>query len=398
MSFLSDLFEGNFGNLGTDISHAPSSLAAHPDEIAELAGGAALVAAPFLLPEIGAALGVGGLAEGAVDVGGAALASEGGLAADLGIADIGAAAEGATGATLAGESAPFLAADTLDFGGALGAAGEFGSLEAGAGGEFGSMLPESSSLASLSSDASGFNIPGETFVQGAGVSDLPAGATVSDVPAGAGAAPDLTVTQSADPWAGVRGVNDMTGVAAAKDTGITGMLGDALSSPWTKLAAGVAPLALTLGMGQQQLPAGAQALQNQALQMQQSGLTDLSNARQGILNQGQTAQLAKLRQDSTNRWRQALFNQGVQDPSKDARWPQIADAIDQEVTVATGQMIQQNITNALAETGQAAQALTAIANMQMKADSDFTNALIGATKSLGLAAGLSSQKTITVSG
>jgi len=132
--------------------------------------------------------------------------------------------------------------------------------------------------------------------------------------------------------------------------------------------------------------------------MQQSGLTDLSNARQGILNQGQTAQLAKLRQDSTNRWRQALFNQGVQDPSKDARWPQIADAIDQEVTVATGQMIQQNITNALAETGQAAQALTAIAQMQMKADSDFTNALIGATKSLGLAAGLSSQKTITVSG
>ncbi len=397
MSFLTDLFEGNFDNLGTDISHAPSSLAAHPDEIAELAGGAALVAAPFLLPEIGAALGVGGLAEGAIDVGGAALASEGGLAADLGIADIGAAAEGATGATLAGESAPFLAADTLDFGGALGAAGEFGSLEAGTGGEFGSMLPESSSLASLSSDASGFNIPGETFVQPGDVV-TPAGATVSDVPAGAGAAPsaDLNVTQAADPWAGIRGVNDMTGVAAAKDTGITGMLGDALSSPWTKLAAGVAPLALTLGMGQQQLPAGAQALQNQALQMQQSGLTDLSNARQGILNQGQTAQLAKLRQDSTNRWRQTLFNQGVQDPSKDARWPYIADAIDQEVTVATGQMIQQNITNALAETGQAAQALTAIAQMQMKADSDFTNALIGATKSLGLAAGLSSVPKISI--
>ncbi len=396
MSLLSDLFEGNWDNLGTDISHAPSSLAAHPEEIGELAGGAALIAAPFLVPEIGAALGVGGLAEGAVDVGGAALASEGGLAADLGIADIGAAAEGATGATLAGESAPFLAADTLDFGGALGAAGEFGSLEAGAGGEFGSMLPESSSLASLGSDASGFNIPGETFVQPGDVV-TPAGATVSDVPAGAGAAPsaDLNVTQAADPWAGIRGVNDMTGVAASEG-GIVNSLGG-----WGNIAkwglAG-APLALALGMGEAKLPAGAQALQGQALQMQQSGLTDLSNARQGILNQGQTAQLAKLRQDSTNRWRQALFNQGVQDPSKDARWPQIADAIDQEVTVATGQMIQQNITNALAETGQAAQALTAIAQMQMKADSDFTNALIGATKSLGLAAGLSSQKTITVSG
>ena len=42
MSFLTDLFEGNFGNLGTDITHAPSSLAAHPTEIAELLGAAAL--------------------------------------------------------------------------------------------------------------------------------------------------------------------------------------------------------------------------------------------------------------------------------------------------------------------------------------------------------------------
>src|SRR5712691_4923594 len=172
MSFLSDLFEGNFDNLGTDISHAPSSLAAHPAEIGELAGGAALIAAPFLLPEIAGALGTGALAEGAIDVGGAALAEEGGtLAADLGIGDIGAAAGAATAETAAGEAAPFLAADTLDFGGALGAAGDFASLGgaggefASLGGEFGSSLPESSSLASLSSDASGFNIPGETFVQ-----------------------------------------------------------------------------------------------------------------------------------------------------------------------------------------------------------------------------------------
>src|SRR5215469_6165927 len=43
MSFFSDLFEGNFGNLGTDIVDAPSSLINHPDELAETLGGAALI-------------------------------------------------------------------------------------------------------------------------------------------------------------------------------------------------------------------------------------------------------------------------------------------------------------------------------------------------------------------
>src|SRR6266699_3873561 len=56
MSFFSDLFEGNWGNLGTDITHAPSSFANHPEEWAEVAGAGALIAAPFLIPEIGAGL------------------------------------------------------------------------------------------------------------------------------------------------------------------------------------------------------------------------------------------------------------------------------------------------------------------------------------------------------
>ena len=47
MSFLSDLLEGNTGNLWTDIEHAPSSLAAHPEQIAELAAGAGAVALPL---------------------------------------------------------------------------------------------------------------------------------------------------------------------------------------------------------------------------------------------------------------------------------------------------------------------------------------------------------------
>jgi hypothetical protein len=40
LSFFTDLFKGNFGNLGTDVEHAPESLIKHPDELAETVGGA----------------------------------------------------------------------------------------------------------------------------------------------------------------------------------------------------------------------------------------------------------------------------------------------------------------------------------------------------------------------
>jgi hypothetical protein len=140
-------------------------------------------------------------------------------------------------------------------------------------------------------------------------------------------------------------------------------------------------------MGEQQLPSAATASQNQALQLQQLGLTNLAQAQAGQLNAGQTAQLATLKQDRTNQWLQTLYNQGVVDPTKDTRWPQIQAVIDREVTAATATMIQQNITNALAETGQASATLNQIAQLQMQSDQNFTNNLINATKALGLAAG-----------
>jgi hypothetical protein len=173
-------------------------------------------------------------------------------------------------------------------------------------------------------------------------------------------------------------------------------LGDVVNSPWTRLALGAAPLALTLGMGQPGIPPQAQALQGQALALQQTGLQQLSQANAGILNAGQTATLAKMQTDLTNQWRQTLFNQDVTDPTKDTRWPQIEGLIDAQVTQQTATLIQQNITNALAETGQASQALLSIAQMQMQADQNFTNNLIGATKSLGLVAGLNSGTTIKI--
>ncbi len=75
MSFLSDTFEGNWGNLGTDISHAGSSLMKHPSELYETIGGAAALATGGLalgaLPELGGVAALGGEAAGTgADVGG----------------------------------------------------------------------------------------------------------------------------------------------------------------------------------------------------------------------------------------------------------------------------------------------------------------------------------------
>ena len=127
MSFLSDLLEGNTGNLWTDIEHAPSSLAAHPEQIAELAAGAGAVALPFLAPEILGALGLGditaaagdlGVGAAASDVGAAAPAVEAGLEAGAPADALAAAAEPAAAAGL-----PAWLSDAVNAGG-LGSLGE----------------------------------------------------------------------------------------------------------------------------------------------------------------------------------------------------------------------------------------------------------------------------------
>ena len=389
MSFFSDLIEGNWGSLGTDITHAASSFAAHPQEQLEVGLGAAAIAAPFILPEIGAGLGFGG----AVDA-----AAGGGLAADLGIGDIGAAASadvlGSTAADfgfLGGGGADVLAAggDTaLGFGADTALTGDTGLSSFLADPSLGADATTTASFTDPTAAAAGSGDVGFTSSP-AGTAATPTAATpnsaFSALTQGSGIGGDVTnspeIAQYAD--------NPSFGVPT-----LTDKLGGALNSPWTRLAVGAAPLALALGMGQQQLPTSAQQLQGQATALSQQGQADLASARAGNLNAGQTAVIGQTRNDLTNAWRQTLFNQGVQDPTKDARWPQILNDIDSKVTAQTAQLIQQNITNALAETGQASAALTSIANMQFQADQNFTNSLINATKSLGLAAG--SGQTITL--
>lgn len=115
MSFLSDLFHGNFGNLGNDLNPSNIFSDAGTDITNTLKnplddlGIAAGIAAPFLLPELGAALGLGGAA--------------GSVAADTGF-DLGTIGPGVTASGTALGDAGLTAADaaipvsaTLDAGG-----------------------------------------------------------------------------------------------------------------------------------------------------------------------------------------------------------------------------------------------------------------------------------------
>jgi len=393
MSFLTDLFEGNFGNLGTDISHAPSSLIAHPDELIETLAGASLIAAPFAVPAIGGALGVGdaALGAGAIDAG---LGADAVLGSDVALGtDAALGADAALGGDVA------LGADALSGAGSL-----FDITGPGLGMDvladpnivgFGASFDPGLASTTAADLGGGVNAPEAVDPT---LSNITGGATTAPTPPAsvptAGTTPAGFASTDAEQLGAATGTAPST--AATTGGGITGTLNSILANPFTKIAAAVAPLALTLGMGQGGLPSGAQQLQQQANALSQQGQADLASAKAGQLNAGQTAALGKMQTDLLNQWRQTLANQGVQDPTKDGRWPMIQATIDSQVTAATQTMIQQNITNALAETGQASQALTSIAQIQLQQDQNFTNNLVGATKSLGLAAGLSSGTKITI--
>ena len=405
MSFFSDLFEGKFGNLGRDITHAPSSLIAHPAELAATLGGAALIAAPFIAPEIA---GLGGAAAGAGDIGAGALAGDigaGTLATDLGIGDIGTAAaadlgtsaftEGAiAGGDVLAAGAPAVASDALAFAPevapeAVGLGSDtFGSvssdvLSGAAGGDVltgpGDFVPSTLDTAATTGDTAGATTgfaaqtSPTTGVATAAPGATPSGFAATDAElsgATTGTAPTATTT-----------------TAAPATPSLTDKLGGVLNSPWTRLGAGLAPLGLALARGEPKLPPQAQQAQGLAGQVGAFGSQQLAAGQAGTLNPGQQALINNMRNDLTNKWRQTLFNQGVQDPSKDSRWPQIEAQIDAQVTQQTQTMIQQTIQNGLQATGQASGVLTNIANTQMASDNQFTTNLVNATKSLGTAVG-----------
>lgn len=342
MSFLTDLFEGKFNKLGTDITHAPSSFVRDIGSVSEWGPLAAIaaVAAPWAIPEIGA--GIGGIA--GLDA--AAGAADAGLTA----ADLGAA--GAADLTAAGGTAADIAA-------------------AGGADALATSLP--ADALALTGDA-GAAVAPDAFASGL---DLSGGMGMADAAQAAGATPAGFAPTDAELTGGITGTGATATAPAAAGGGggITGALGDTLKSPWTKLALGALPLGLTLARGEPSLPGQVGPAVANATALAQQG---------GNLNASQNSVLQQMRQDSINAARQAMFNQGVQNPEADTRWPQWVAQIDSQVSAAAQQMIQQNIASSLQGDAQ----LIQIAQLQMSSDQAFTNNLVRATTALGSAAGL----------
>src|ERR1700678_4460712 len=164
MSFFSDLFEGNFSSLGTDVEHAPSSLANNPTELEETLGGVA-------------ALATGGLALGG-------LGALGGAAAGLG--DIGAgAAEGGAGALASGTASGADIAGTSALGFAD-AAGDAGAGGAGAGAIDAALSPSAVVAQGFSPSGPGPEALSPNAIVDQGFSALGTPAVTPDPIAGAG--------------------------------------------------------------------------------------------------------------------------------------------------------------------------------------------------------------------
>jgi len=247
-----------------------------------------------------------------------------------------------------------------------------------AGDSAGASLPDTSPLATGPLDSS---ITGDVGAAGTDIASTatPAATTPSATPAGF--AP--TDTELAGGATGTAAATTAATPATAAGGGVTGALGNVMSSPWTKLGLGLAPLGLALGMREANLSTGGQAAQGNANQLAAFGQQQLAQAQAGQLNQGQLASLNQMRQDLTNQWKQVFFNMGVQDPSKDTRWTQAMADIDNKITAQTATFIQQMIQNGLQAASSASGTLTQVAQMQMQADQNFTNNLINATKALG---------------
>jgi hypothetical protein len=419
MSLLSDLLEGHTSNLATDITHAPSSFIQDlPSEAPYLAGAAAL-AAPFVLPELIPALAGGDLLAGGGAAAGTDLAAGGLDAATAAFGPFDPAAFAAeSGDVAAGVGTAETAAGTLDPTAALFAGGDPAAAlvdpTAALAADPAAFAADPAALALGGGDPAAFAPTEVLGGGGGGVGDIFTGSDAfapgtfdTGLPQDASAlsAPSIDTSQLAATTVpeGAAPASESTGIANLAETSIPASAtsgaaaGGASSSlvpgvsnfQLAALGLGAAPLALTLAKGQPQLPTSAQALQGQANALSVQGQQDLAAARAGVLNAGQTAQIAVMKQNLTNQWLQTLKSQGVMDPTKDSRWPEIAAQIDQQTTAATAQMLQQNMQTALAETGQAAGALTSIAQMQVSQDQAFTNNLVNATKSLATVAAIS---------
>lgn len=437
MSFLSDLFEGNFSNLGTDITHAPESAVTdyRSEWVPALAAAGTLATAGILGPELlgGAAVADAaglGAAEGAA---GGTLAAEAGAPLAFGsAADIGASTLPADLTTTFGEFSPELfAANTADV-----AAGGLGTdlTAADLAGAGLTATPLDSSLSGTVIDSA----TGGPVATGWGDYPLPADYTGPvDYGSSYGAdlaqlsgpytdtgfvdpnqvplpqpRPDIAVDAAtyAAPSGGLSGTDlaeaQMSGLAPGGGAGTPGgattagvtptatqpgflqQAGDFFTGPQAfqhdlMLGLGAAPLALALLRGEPSIPPQAQQAQANANTLSAFGQQQLAAGMSGQLNTGQLAMVQQLGQNQLNAYRQTLYNMGVKDPTRDTRYAQMEAQVAQDQAKLTYQLLQIDIQNGLTALKDASGTLTTVAQMQMTADQNFTNTLVNATQSLG---------------
>lgn len=409
MSFLTDLFEGNFSNLGTDISHAPSSLAAHPTEIAELAGGIAL---PLL--GLGAAGAFGGAdALGGLFAGGDALAG-GDAAAALDAA----ATEGGPAAVsdvLASATPEELAAAAPDLAGADATLGGLGTVvgDSADAQAVADAYVAQDALGLSSGGAPGAVVDAAAAASGADVAPV-AAPIASDAQAGsdviAALDPNAAEASAVAPDAAAGAITPAAAPAAAPAAsggGLGATIGNALNSPITKAA----ELGLPLGFlaynaikGPNPIPGQAQQAVNNASVaagnvplFNQSAAQDLSLANQYQVTPGMQADLDTQKQNAYNQLYQQLANQGISNPSQSSQWIQGKQQIDQQIEVVKGKMVQQLVQQAVSTQGAATSATSAAdatlmqaAQLQVHQDQAFQNSISSALQSFGMVAAFQS--------
>lgn len=453
MSFLSDLFEGNFNNLGTDISHAPASFSRDwSSEEPYVIGAGALAGGLLLGPAVGA---LAGAADGAI--GGAAAAGAGAAAADGAAGGLAAANDifggfdpglfAANAGDAAGAGAAGTDASTLEALGVTPADGATSTVAAGDGTTTGAPVA-SDGGAPVAADGAGAPpaqvsppIPGDgapiaggdplantSFAPSDGLSAFaPTDGSVSAGPftdgggtglgggdgaqAGLNAAnqdfgafnPQNFASQSSDvannplgadiPGGGTVGQSGvgspaLSGTTSAASTAGKGggFLSDLMGGSFTgkdalTLGLAAAPIGIALAMGNPTNTAAGQQAQQNASALAAFGNQQLQAGTSGTLNAGQQALITQTQQNLQNQWLQTLYNEGVQDPTKDARWPMIQATIQTQVNAQIAQMLQQDISNGLAALGASSQTLTQLSQQQLQQDQNFTNMLVNATSS-----------------
>lgn len=157
-----------------------------------------------------------------------------------------------------------------------------------------------------------------------------------------------------------------------------------------RLAVPALGLGTTLARGESKLPGSATTLANAGDTLNATSASQLALFNSGQLTPGQLAQIQTSRQQQISQVYQQLASQGVSDPTKDSRYIQAVQQIENNAQVQTQQFLDATLQSGLAAAGAAGQDLAAAAQIELSRDSEFQSALNAAMASFGTIAAFSS--------